>query len=461
MILRFTEDQLQLFSRASHDVNALHMDESYARRTQFGKRVVFGVASLLAAIGSWANGRRLRLKHVKADFKQPLFLDEDYLLEVVEKDQVATLTIKKGSLTKSKFKIEWAEWETSEDGVFNSPPKLSDDYSADPKNVWALASSFGLNSDQVPFSQVQTMLWSSFYVGMKAPGEQALFTSLEINYSEVVAPPGPMSLEDLTVKKDERFHEVKITAKASGAQVLSLSAFERPLPVTYDDLSRLHSGVSFRGKTVLITGANRGFGLVLAQAFVISGAKLVLQVRSDASKVAKFGDVIAADLASTAGLDHLLTEVRETEFDIVVSNAFPPPPVLKSSETSSGEVVEYLAKSFFVGVEPLRRFTPKMKKHGLLVAISSIFMSEAEPKFFAYTTAKGAMEGAVRSLASENSQLNFLIYRPQRMLTDSTNVVFDHLRPPSPVDAANHLLRELMDFGSTGNFKVVEQVAHA
>ena len=42
-VLRFRWEDIKAFSRASGDRNPLHLSESYARRSPFGRPVVFGV----------------------------------------------------------------------------------------------------------------------------------------------------------------------------------------------------------------------------------------------------------------------------------------------------------------------------------------------------------------------------------------------------------------------------------
>ena len=46
--LRFSPDDLELFSSASHDRNPLHMSADYARKTSYGDRIVFGSTALVA-----------------------------------------------------------------------------------------------------------------------------------------------------------------------------------------------------------------------------------------------------------------------------------------------------------------------------------------------------------------------------------------------------------------------------
>src|SRR4051812_13015531 len=77
--LRFREEHLEAFSRLSYDVNPLHRNEAYARRTPFGERVIFGVASVLTLLGVWAGGRPFRLRRLEAQFRKPLFVGREYV----------------------------------------------------------------------------------------------------------------------------------------------------------------------------------------------------------------------------------------------------------------------------------------------------------------------------------------------------------------------------------------------
>ena len=85
--MRFSRQQMVDFAEASHDRNPLHRDDRYASRTPFGETVVFGMAAVLAALGTWANGRRFLIRSLKAEFKQPLFEGTDYSIDELESEQ--------------------------------------------------------------------------------------------------------------------------------------------------------------------------------------------------------------------------------------------------------------------------------------------------------------------------------------------------------------------------------------
>jgi len=48
----FTQEEVELFSRVSGDTNPVHLDESYAKETRFGGRIIHGmlVASLISSV---------------------------------------------------------------------------------------------------------------------------------------------------------------------------------------------------------------------------------------------------------------------------------------------------------------------------------------------------------------------------------------------------------------------------
>src|SRR5690349_19976559 len=79
---RFTPEHLSAFLAISHARNPLHVDADYSKRTQFGRPVVYGVGGILAILGAWAEGKRFKLDSVRAQFKKPLFVGENYTFHI-------------------------------------------------------------------------------------------------------------------------------------------------------------------------------------------------------------------------------------------------------------------------------------------------------------------------------------------------------------------------------------------
>ncbi|MFW6195331.1 MAG: MaoC family dehydratase [Chloroflexota bacterium] len=74
-----TQERINAYAEASGDFNPVHLDEEFARNSQFGQRIAHGML-ILAIVAemlgkefptAWTSGGRL-----KARFKAPVFADE-------------------------------------------------------------------------------------------------------------------------------------------------------------------------------------------------------------------------------------------------------------------------------------------------------------------------------------------------------------------------------------------------
>lgn len=74
-----TENDVSRFSLVSGDYNPLHMDESYAGGTSFGKRVVHGMflgALVSQFVGMYLPGTKALLIKEMIEFKKPVYIGE-------------------------------------------------------------------------------------------------------------------------------------------------------------------------------------------------------------------------------------------------------------------------------------------------------------------------------------------------------------------------------------------------
>src|SRR5205814_5471706 len=72
----FTLNDQREFARLSCDFNPLHLDASFARRTQTGAPVVHGIHTLLWALESVLRTENFDIQNIRVRFHQPLFLEE-------------------------------------------------------------------------------------------------------------------------------------------------------------------------------------------------------------------------------------------------------------------------------------------------------------------------------------------------------------------------------------------------
>jgi 3-hydroxybutyryl-CoA dehydratase len=79
----WTEEDVLSFSKLSGDINPLHLDESYAQITQFGRRLVHGmlVASLCSRlVGVYLPGKRCLYLGQTLLFKKPVYIGDTVIV---------------------------------------------------------------------------------------------------------------------------------------------------------------------------------------------------------------------------------------------------------------------------------------------------------------------------------------------------------------------------------------------
>lgn len=97
-IFKVTENQISLFAHASGDLNPLHLDEEYAKKTIFGQRIAHGMltASYISCIlGTILPGEGSIYLKQSIDFKKPVYIDD--IIEAI----VVVTDINKGNVTLS------------------------------------------------------------------------------------------------------------------------------------------------------------------------------------------------------------------------------------------------------------------------------------------------------------------------------------------------------------------------
>lgn len=163
-----------------------------------------------------------------------------------------------------------------------------------------------------------------------------------------------------------------------------------------------------QGKTALVTGANRGIGKAIVEAFIQQGAaKVYLAVRNtDAVKplLTQYGDkvaVIELDVADAASISRAAQIANDVQ--IVVNNAG----VLKNATALDPAAIEALAFQMQVNVVGLmnmaQAFAPVLKQNGggAFVQLNSVASLRAFPDFATYAASKAAAYSITQALKSQ------------------------------------------------------------
>src|SRR3954447_24642936 len=157
--------------------------------------------------------------------------------------------------------------------------------------------------------------------------------------------------------------------------------------------------MELHGKRVLITGASRGIGDVLARRFTAAGAQAAL-VASSADAIAKLaadlgGTAHPADLADPAQVATLINHVEDEAgpIDVLVNNAGVAPTSGAVQDWTREELEQIYRVNLLSPAELCRQVIPRMLRRGEghLVNISSMAGVGVFPGLTAYSSTKAGL----------------------------------------------------------------------
>jgi len=169
--------------------------------------------------------------------------------------------------------------------------------------------------------------------------------------------------------------------------------------------------ISLRGKSVLITGASKGIGLVIAEYMAAEGCNLHIAARDDAA-LTELGyrltqthgvqvTVHRSDLAQTADLDALGNAC--TDVDILVNNAGDIPPGMLT-EIDSKTWRDAWAVKVFGYIDLTRIIYPHMcaRKFGVIINIVGAAARQPNHRYIAGCTGNIALNMFTQCLGGES-----------------------------------------------------------
>ncbi|WP_413520334.1 3-oxoacyl-ACP reductase [Psychrobacter glacincola] len=235
-------------------------------------------------------------------------------------------------------------------------------------------------------------------------------------------------------------------------------------------------------KVAIVTGASRGLGAQIATQMAAAGASVCVNyLNSKTAAETVVADIEAAggqafayqgDVTDLAQMQAMAAEVikRFGRIDILVNNALPSYQFNPSADYTSIETVQWAHFSQQIdgivqgAVNTVQAVLPQMKSQGMgkIINISTNLIYNPVVTYYDYTTAKSALIGLTRNLASELGQYGIrvnLLAGGLLKTTDAskltTEEVFDYIATTTPLrqatsvaDFANSVLLMASDLSS-------------
>ena len=247
MRVRFTDDDLHLFSQASHDRNPLHLDADYARTTQFGQRVVFGVLGGLCCASALEASPDRGVVGLTFEFVGPVFCGTEYTVrsQIVSESRIAVV-LSEGvrPLIKAVFRLgppppsangpidsvvatPRTEAATLDRADVVAGMQRAGCWRPEPSSFAGLLDRLGLTNGVLSEGQIAALLWSSYVVGMELPGRRALFNNVALEFANGGRADAALPFDATVTAYDDRFGLLRIAATLGDFVTGQIRAFVR------------------------------------------------------------------------------------------------------------------------------------------------------------------------------------------------------------------------------------------
>ncbi len=197
--------------------------------------------------------------------------------------------------------------------------------------------------------------------------------------------------------------------------------------------------MSFENKVVLVTGASRGIGKAIADAFAKKGAKVVGTATSEsgAAKISEYlgtaGTGKVLNVTQQESIDALFADIKALygEVDILVNNAGITRDNLfmRMKDEEWADVISTNLTSVYRVSKAVVRSMMK-KRFGRIITISSVVGKMGNAGQTNYSAAKAGIMGFTRSLAKEVASRGITVnaVAPGFIATDMTNALTDDVK---------------------------------
>ena len=167
--------------------------------------------------------------------------------------------------------------------------------------------------------------------------------------------------------------------------------------------------LDFSGKVVLVTGGARGIGRGITETFLRAGADVVVCGRTEPDELPSDGDreavFVAADVRDADQVDALFAAVAERfgRLDVLVNNAggSPPADTATASPRFTSAIIALNLVAPIVCAQGAYALMKDQEEGGVILNISSVSGTRANPGSIAYGAAKAGLINATKTLGVE------------------------------------------------------------
>ncbi len=443
----FTAGDQREFAQVSGDLNPMHLDADFARRTQMGAPVVHGIHHLLWALDAALPSNPFDIGNLKVRFQQPLYLNETAELRITGRTESAlSLEVTTAGIVIATIKLSSQPGKLAgfaARAVTASPQQLSTPADlpfaqmakqagavAAPARDDGLRAHFPALSHAAGVATVRALLATSQVVGMACPGLHSLFAGLDVSRDAASGDDG--TLRYAVTKTDARFRSLRIDVAGCGMSG-RLDAFARLAPPRQPDMAAVSARVragAFDGQRALIVGGSRGLGEVTAKIIAAGGGYPLITYRDGRQQAER----IAAEISQAGG-----------SCDIIRYDALTPA-ADQLSGTSAIESCYYFATARIFQRKQAEAYAPDRLRthlayyvdafHELCMTLTSrasgsiavfypstVAIDEETSGIAEYAMAKAAGEMLARHLNASLPNIRIVSRRLPRILTDQTATI--------------------------------------
>ncbi|WP_053006177.1 SDR family NAD(P)-dependent oxidoreductase [Kiloniella spongiae] len=346
-------EDVENFSKLSGDVNPIHIDKEYTRRTFYGRPIVHGALATIRCLGEllYPKIATTHIQLININFKQPVFCDEVcFLKQTTSQNKIRfelcdnTQTLISASLTLKDTSIPSLNNTTdllpptnnfSVNSHSHNPNEMDEIqitkfYSSSPPpfNSHFLNNLQGSLSTPIPIPLLYALCGSSYSVGMRCPGLYSILANLKIQFGDIETSQNYHCRSLLF-----RHNIVKLEMKHSHFSA-TIDAFFRPKPLITTNFEKVLNVTPHLTdkKRSLVVGGSRGIGALAVKLLVASGFKTVFTFAQSEGTASELAKNIKANgysveyqkLTISEKSNVPLASIKGAPFDILLYCATPP-----------------------------------------------------------------------------------------------------------------------------------------